>query len=82
MALLVDASVIIEAGESSGTLSQGWEILRLGRELFIFSSVMNNRSLAWPKKMRDYGARELLKPEDIFEFLPSGALDTLDRAPF
>ena len=31
MALLTDATVIIEAGESSGTLDQGWEALRLGR---------------------------------------------------
>ena len=35
MALIADASVIIEAGEDTGTRSQGWEALRLGRPLFL-----------------------------------------------
>jgi DNA processing protein len=35
MALLTDATVIVEAGEKSGTLHQGWEALRLGRLLFL-----------------------------------------------
>lgn len=39
MALIADASVIVEAGEGSGTLSHGWEALRLGRPLFLKSVV-------------------------------------------
>jgi DNA processing protein len=35
MALLTDATVIVEPGEKSGTLHQGWEALRLGRLLFL-----------------------------------------------
>ena len=35
MALLSPATVIIEAGEGSGTQHQGWEALRLGRPLYI-----------------------------------------------
>lgn len=42
MALIVCASVIVEAGESSGALSQGSETLRLGRMLFIMESVFAN----------------------------------------
>ena len=71
MALISDASVIVEAGESSGSLYQGWETLRLGRPLFICKSVVQNPKLKWPKEMIEYGAIELDEPEDILESLPS-----------
>ncbi len=71
MALISDASVIVEAGEGSGTLYQGWETLRLGRPLFICKSVVHNPKLEWPKKMMKYGATELDDPADILEILPS-----------
>ena len=50
MALLTDATVIIEAGEKSGTLHSGWEAL-LGRLLFLMESVVNDPALSWPKEM-------------------------------
>jgi len=71
MALLSDASIIVEAGDSSGSLHQGWEALRLGRPLFIWKSIMNDVSLSWPKKMIEYGAMELTYPEEVLDFLPS-----------
>jgi len=71
MALISDASVIVEAGEGSGTFYQGWETLRLGRPLFICKSVVHNPKLEWPKKMIKYGAIELDDPTDILEVLPS-----------
>ena len=58
MALISDATVIVEAGESSGSLHQGWETLRLGRPLFI-CNMINNDKLNWPKKMMQYGAIKL-----------------------
>lgn len=70
MALLCHASVIVEAGESSGTLSQGWEALRLGRPLFLLRSVVDNPALAWPREMIQYGAFVLTKFEDLLEVLP------------
>jgi DNA processing protein len=70
MALLSDASVIIEAGETSGSLHQGWEALRLGRSLFISQIITKNPSLEWPKKMMQYGAIELRDPAEILETLP------------
>lgn len=72
MALIVDASVIVEAGDGSGTLSQGWEALRLARPLFIMRSVVETSGLKWPAEMIDYGARVLSKPADLFERLPFG----------
>lgn len=71
MALISDASVIVEAGEGSGSLYQGWETLRLGRPLFICKSVVHNSKLKWPKKMIEYGAIELDDPRDILEILPT-----------
>lgn len=71
MALISDASVIVEAGETSGSLYQGWETLRLGRPLFICKLVARNQELKWPKKMIEYGAIELDDPVDILENLPS-----------
>jgi DNA processing protein len=42
MALISDATVIIEASDSSGSLSQGWEALRLGRPLFITKAILSS----------------------------------------
>lgn len=72
MALLCHASVIVEAGESSGTLSQGWEALRLNRPLFILRSVFDHKDLTWPEEMRKYGAVVLEDLEQIFEAIPLG----------
>jgi len=71
MALISDATVIVEAGDSSGSLHQGWETLRIGRPLFICKSVVQNNELKWPKEMIKYGAMELNEPLDILENLPS-----------
>jgi DNA processing protein len=74
MALISDASIIVEAGDASGSLHQGWEALRLGRPLFIWKTVMNDHSLSWPKDMEKYGAIELDDPEQVLEILPSGKI--------
>ncbi len=80
MALLSDATVIVEAGESSGTLSQGWEALRLGRELFVLKSLAENEQLAWPREMLRYGARVLAETEDLLDTLPPLLEDSLAAA--
>ncbi len=71
MAIISDATVIVEAGESSGSLYQGWETLRIGRPLFICKAMSENEELEWPKKMIDYGAMALDEHADILENLPS-----------
>lgn len=50
MAALTDASVIVEASDTSGTLHQAAECVRLGRPLYIMRSVAENIALDWPKK--------------------------------
>ena len=71
MALIADASVIIESGDSGGSLSQGWETLRLGRPLFIHDREFEKSSLTWPRKMTRYGAIRFREPSDILDVLPS-----------
>jgi DNA processing protein len=68
MALISDATIIVEASENSGTKHQGWEALRLGRLVFILQNIAENESLTWPKEMLKYGA-QVLKRENINEIL-------------
>jgi DNA processing protein len=85
MALISDATVIIEAGETSGSLSQGWEALRLGRQLFITKSIAENPALKWPEEMLNYGARILSDDtlNEFFDFLPSrSAVQLNGELPF
>ena len=50
MALLSDATVVIEASDSSGTLHQAAECVRLGRWLFVARNVVENPNLTWPSR--------------------------------
>lgn len=72
MALISDATVIIEAGDKSGAMSQGWEALRLGRGLFISKWLTEDQSLSWPREMLAYGAEVLSDDllDEFFESLP------------
>lgn len=73
MALICDATVVVEAGEKSGTRHQGWEAIRLGRLVFLMQSVAQNEALTWPKEMIDYGAQVLRREDvpDVFYDIPS-----------
>jgi len=82
MALISCASVIVEAGDGSGTLSQGWEALRLGRPLFLMKSVVEQTTLEWPSAMLDHGAFVLAELEDLLAQLPPERLHEHEEAPF
>jgi len=72
MALFSDATAIVEAGETSGSINQGWEALRLGRGLFISKSLADDPGLKWPQRMIAYGAQVLSDEslDDLLESLP------------
>ncbi len=73
MALVSDATVIIEAKDKSGTYHQGWEALRLGRPLFIMQSAIEDESLTWTKEFLKYGAIPLTSPDSarkLFDDIP------------
>jgi DNA processing protein len=48
MAALSDATAIVEAGETSGTLHQATACLKYERWLFIARNVVDNPNLRWP----------------------------------
>ena len=54
MAALSDASIVIEASDSSGSLHQAAECVRLGRWLGIAQSVIDDPSLTWPARFLTY----------------------------
>lgn len=83
MALIADATVIIEAADGSGTISQAWEALRLGRPLFIAESALQLGTLTWPSKLLDHGMKVLSDATlpDLFEAAPSRA-GMADVVPF
>lgn len=77
MAAMSDGTAIIEAGETSGTLHQAAECVRLGRWLFITQSVMDDTTLTWPHRFESYEKfRVLRKTEDVL-----GALDAEQYNP-
>lgn len=84
MALLSDATVIIEAKDGSGSLHQGWEAIRLGRPLFLAKSLFEDAALEFPREFEHYGA-EVLTDETfttLIELLPRGPRGTVSPIPF
>jgi len=75
MALLSHASVVVEAGDSSGTLSQAAETMRLGRPLFIMRNVVERRDLKWPAKFIAAGAHVLDDVDELLSTVREAARD-------
>jgi len=77
MALISDATVIVEAGAVSGTISQGWEAIRLGRPLYIWRDTFDNSNLTWPREMEKYGAMKLDERsiDELLDELPVSPID-------
>lgn len=50
MAAISDATVIVEASDTSGTLAQARACLQQGRPLFIMRSCVENDTIEWPGK--------------------------------
>lgn len=69
MSALTQATVIVEAGETSGTLIQAKAALDQGRKLFILESNFSNPDITWPRRYEKLGARRVLTLEDILSEL-------------
>lgn len=65
MSALSQATVIIEAGETSGTLVQARAALQQGRKLFILDRCFRNTSITWPAFYEKKGAIRVRDIEDI-----------------
>lgn len=69
MSAISDATVIIEAGETSGTRTQAKAALEQDRPLFILDSCFQ-RGLSWPEKFETQGAIRIRDYEDMQQHLP------------
>ncbi len=65
MSALTDATIIVEAGETSGTLIQARAALEQGRKLFILENNFLNPALSWPKKYQEKGAIRIKDYDEI-----------------
>lgn len=69
MSALTQATVIIEAGETSGTLIQARAALKQGRKVFILESNFHRQGLTWPHRLEKNGAIRLRDFSDIHRHL-------------
>jgi DNA processing protein len=70
MSALTAATVIVEAGETSGSLIQARAAIEQGRKLFILESCFN-RGLKWPERLLERGAIRVRDYSDIKSALTS-----------
>lgn len=69
MSALTEGTIIVEAGETSGTLTQARAALHQGRKLFILDSCFQRSDITWPKRFEEQGAIRVRDPEDIWSAL-------------
>jgi DNA processing protein len=69
MSALTEATIIVEAGETSGTLTQARAALYQGRKLFILDSCFEREDITWPARFERQGAIRVREPGDIWKAL-------------
>ena len=65
MSALSEATIIVEASETSGTLIQARAALQQGRQLFILDSCFRNPHLTWPERFAKQGAIRVKEYSDV-----------------
>lgn len=73
MSALTEATIIIEAGETSGTLIQAKAALHQKRKLFILDSNFHKPGLTWPHKYEERGAIRVRDYNDVKQHLSATA---------
>jgi DNA processing protein len=69
MSALTEGTVIVEAGETSGTLTQAKAALDQNRKLFILDNNFRNPDITWPARLERQGAIRVRDFGDIVEAL-------------
>ncbi len=67
MAALSEATIIVEASDTSGSLTQARAAISQGRKLFILNSCFENTAISWPKKYEEKGAIRVNNFDDILK---------------
>lgn len=75
MSALTEATIIVEAGNTSGTFVQARHALQRGRKLFILESCFQNPQLTWPQKFIERGAIRISDFDQILDLLPGKGAD-------
>ena len=65
MSALTNATIIVEAGETSGTFTQARAAIKQGRKLFVLDSCFRNPKLTWPADLETKGAIRVKDFDDI-----------------
>jgi DNA processing protein len=73
MSALSEATLIVEAGDTSGTLTQARACLKQGRKLLILNSCFSNRAITWPARFLEKGAIRVSSIEEILAVLGPSA---------
>ena len=71
MAIISDATIIVEAGNTSGTVHQAHEANMLARPLFVCKPVIDANP-RWLEEVMRYGAIMLESHDDLLDFIPIG----------
>ncbi|MEO5774461.1 MAG: DNA-processing protein DprA [Sphingomicrobium sp.] len=69
MSALTKGTIIVEAGETSGTLTQARAALHQGRKLFILDSCFQRTDITWPARFERDGAIRVRTSDDIWNAL-------------
>ncbi|UNM19211.1 DNA-protecting protein DprA [Pseudomonas sp. ArH3a] len=69
MSALTQATIIVEAGNTSGTLVQARAALAQGRKLFILESCFRMAELTWPQRFEKLGAVRIKNVSHLMEEL-------------
>jgi DNA processing protein len=69
MSALTEATVIVEAGETSGTLIQARHAIQQRRKLFILDSCFRDTKLTWPARYLDRGAIRVSDFDEVIRHL-------------
>jgi DNA processing protein len=69
MAGITRATVIVEASDTSGTLTQARACMKLSRPLFITERCYHSQGISWPKKYVEKGAIVVKNSQEILEHL-------------
>ncbi|MDX0113413.1 DNA-processing protein DprA [Sinorhizobium meliloti] len=69
MSALTEGTIIVEAGETSGTLTQARAALHQGRKLFILDSCFQRTDITWPARFEAEGAIRVRTSDDIWAAL-------------
>jgi len=69
MSALTEGTIIVEASDTSGTLTQARAALHQGRKLFILDNCFQRTDITWPARFEAEGAVRVKTPDDIWSAL-------------